>query len=86
MPYRVELTKKALKQLARLERADRRRLVHAIGELAENPRAVGSRKLEARKHAWRLRIGQYRVIYDVLDDALVVDVIRVGHRREVYRH
>lgn len=58
--------------------------MRAIEGLADEPRPYGSRKLIGEQDAWRLRVGNYRVIYDVFDAALTVTVVRAGHRREVY--
>ena len=86
MTYSVEFTTAAARQLRKLDRPVRVRLVAAIGDLAEDPRPVGATKLVGEQTAWRIRVGDHRVIYDVLDEALVVTVVRAGHRREVYDH
>ncbi|MEJ6523783.1 MAG: type II toxin-antitoxin system RelE/ParE family toxin [Opitutales bacterium] len=74
----------AQKSLARIQAEDRETLSDAIRKLGDNPRLAGTRKLTGRE-AWRLRVGRYRVIYQVFDDRLVVSVISVGHRRDIYR-
>jgi mRNA interferase RelE/StbE len=56
-----------------------------IQALAINPRPVGCRKLEGYEATFRIRVGRYRILYDVLDERLVVIVLKVGHRRDVYR-
>ncbi|WP_241655544.1 type II toxin-antitoxin system RelE family toxin [Actinomyces oricola] len=53
--------------------------------MAEEPRPHGARKLVGEQRAWRIRVGHYRVIYDILDAELTVTVVRTAHRREVYR-
>ena len=53
--------------------------------LAENPRPEGMEKLTGRENRYRLRVGDYRIVYSIADEALIVMVIRIGHRREVYR-
>lgn len=84
--YEVRLTRSARKELGAVDsRADRARLVAAMERLASNPRPVGSVKLATSDSTYRIRVGNYRVIYEVLDRLLVVDIIRIGHRREVYR-
>lgn len=84
--YEVRLTRSARKELGAVgSRDDRVRLVAAMQRLASNPRPVGSVKLATSDSTYRIRVGNYRVIYEVLDRLLVVDVIRIGHRREVYR-
>lgn len=84
MSYRVEFTTAAARQVKKLPRAARDRVLDAIEDLARDPRPHGSKKLTAEKTAWRIRIGDYRVIYDVFDSELIVSVVRAGHRREVY--
>ena len=84
--YEVRLTRSARKDLGAVDsRNDRVRLVAAMERLASNPRPAGSVKLATSDSTYRIRVGNYRVIYEVLDRLLVVDVIRIGHRREVYR-
>jgi len=57
-----------------------------IDALADNPRPSGAEKLKGAKDLWRIRSGNYRIIYTIQDEALLVLVIRIGHRREVYRY
>jgi len=84
MTYRVELTSAAARQVRKLPRPARDRIVSAVADLADEPRPHGARKLVGEQTAWRIRIGDYRVIYDVRDDVLTVTVVRAAHRREVY--
>ena len=84
MTYRVELTSAAARQVRKLPRPARDRILSAVAELSVEPRPHGSRKLVGEQTAWRIRIGDYRVIYDVHDDVLTVTVVRAAHRREVY--
>jgi mRNA interferase RelE/StbE len=83
--YRLEITRAAARQLDRIERPTAIRLEAAIRTLAQNPRPAGCAKLAGRDNTWRIRVGDYRVVYEIHDDVLVVVVIRVAHRREVYR-
>jgi len=83
--YRVVVERSAEKDLRRLSLDVRFRVADALRNLATNPRPVGSRKLARAKHDWRIRIGAYRVIYEIADSIRVVRVYRVRHRREVYR-
>ena len=82
--YTVRLSKVAEKQLDKLPYSIARALLEAIAALADNPRPHGCKKLKNRD-AYRIRHGNYRVIYDILDHILVVDVIAVGHRRDIYK-
>lgn len=76
----------ARRELERIRERDRREeLVGAIRCLATNPRPAGCQKLSGADHLWRIRCGDYRVIYELLDRVLTVTVIRIGHRRDVYR-
>jgi mRNA interferase RelE/StbE len=82
--YRVDFTTAAARQVKKLPRPARDRILDAIGGLADDPRPHGAKKLVGEQTAWRLRIGDYRVIYDVFDAHLAVTVVRAAHRREVY--
>ena len=84
MIYRVELTTSAARQMKKLPRPARDRVLDAIAQLTSDPRPHGAKKLAGEDTAWRIRVGDYRVTYDVLDRELVVTVVRAGHRREVY--
>lgn len=83
--YRVEFTTAAAKDLKKLDPGIRRRVLFGIADLERDPRPSGCKKLVGETNAWRIRIGDYRVLYEVIDDVLVVTVVRVAHRREVYR-
>jgi len=83
--YRVLLERTAEKDLARLSSETHDRIVAAIRALATNPRPLGCRKLTGSKSDWRIRVGDYRVIYEIADEIRVVRVNRVRHRREAYR-
>ena len=82
--YAILIERPAQKALARIAQSDRDRIIAAIRRLASDPRPPGVRKLSGRD-AWRLRVGDYRVIYEIDDDRLIVLVVTVGPRREVYR-
>lgn len=81
--YRVVLTKKAQKQLDKLDDSIAATIFDAISGLELNPRPHGYKKLKGRD-GYRIRIGDYRVIYHIFDLELIVDVIALGHRREIY--
>jgi mRNA interferase RelE/StbE len=82
--HKIEILRSAQKQLSKIDRKDQSRIIKAIRELAEEPRPQGSKKLSGRP-AWRIRIGSYRVIYEIQDDLFLILVIDIGHRREIYR-
>ena len=83
--YRVLLERGAERDLARLSSEIHDRVIAAIQALANNPRPPGCRKLAGSKNVWRVRVGDYRVLYEIADEIRVVRVNRVRHRREVYR-
>ena len=83
--YRIEFTSAAARQVRKLDRPVRTRLLDAIETLASSPRPDGVKKLASTENAWRIRVGDYRIIYSIEDDVLVVTVVRVAHRREAYR-
>jgi mRNA interferase RelE/StbE len=83
--YSVEIARRALKAVAALPRGEQQRARAAIDLLADNPRPPGCTKLTGEDDAYRVRVGVYRIVYEVLDDRLLVHVVRVGHRRDVYR-
>ncbi|MEK6309948.1 MAG: type II toxin-antitoxin system RelE/ParE family toxin [Curtobacterium sp.] len=83
--YRVQFTSAAARAIRKLPKNVRTRLLDAIEGLHDDPRPTGSRKLSGIELAWRIRVGDHRVIYEVEDDLLLVTVVRAAHRREVYR-
>jgi mRNA interferase RelE/StbE len=83
--YTVQIKRSAEKAIASLPNAVRRRIDQHILALAVNPRPQGAIRLQGVSGVWRLRVGDYRIIYDIRDRELVVLVIHVAHRREAYR-
>lgn len=83
--YRVFLERTAEKDLERLSSEIHDRVIAAIRSLGHNPRPADCRKLAGSKNDWRIRVGDYRVIYEIADSIRIVRVNRVRHRREVYR-
>jgi mRNA interferase RelE/StbE len=84
MSYRILILRRAQKELAELPGGSYSKVRDSIFSLSSEPRPRNSRKLTSRD-GWRLRVGDYRVIYEIEDDARVVTVVHVGHRRDVYR-
>ncbi len=83
--YRLEVKEKAVKELARVRSDIGMRLLQSMDSLASDPRPRQSHKLSGSENSYRLRVGDYRVLYQVDDDTRLVTIFRVGHRREVYR-
>ena len=84
MTYQVQIERQALKALRQIDAKQRRRIEDRIANLAVDPRPAGSIRLTGSE-AMRVRVGDYRVIYTVSDAAVTVVVIKVGHRRDIYR-
>lgn len=85
MRYRLDLTRRAAKALDAIDKPRRRRVMAVIDGLAADPRPPQCVKLSGSRNEWRVRAGDYRVLYAVHDDRLLVLVIEVGHRSEIYR-
>ena len=83
--YRIEWRSSALRELKRIDRQAVPRVIQAVERLVEDPFAAGARKLQAAEHTYRLRVGEYRVVYEVVAARLAVVIIRVRHRRDAYR-
>ena len=86
MTYRIEVAPAAARQLRKLDPSARRRVQGAVELLAENPRPRSAKKLVGGGGEWRVRTGNYRVVYEINDDVLLVLVVAVGHRRDIYEH
>lgn len=82
--YLVEYTPAAARQIRKLNKTIQTRLKSKIAMLSENPRPHGSKKLKSFEKSYRIRVGDYRVIYDIHDDVLLVLIMKVGPRRDVY--
>ena len=85
MTYRVEVAEAAVRSLRKRDPTARRRVQAAIELLAEQPRPSGARRLVGGDGLMRVRTGDYRIVYEIHDDVLVVLVVAVGHRREICR-
>ncbi|WP_304068964.1 type II toxin-antitoxin system RelE family toxin [Pedobacter glucosidilyticus] len=83
MAYRVTLKKRAIKALEKINEPYYSSIKQVIYSLADNPRPSGCKKLKGRD-GFRIRVADYRIIYDIFDDVLSVDVIDLGHRKDIY--
>jgi mRNA interferase RelE/StbE len=84
MSYQVFIKPAAQRQLKKLTLAIQKDLITLIENLSEEPRPLGCKKLKQRQNQYRVRSGNYRIIYSIEDAFLIVRVIKVGHRRDVY--
>jgi mRNA interferase RelE/StbE len=85
MAYTIEFRPSAFRDLKELSGEILRRVVRKIDALAEDPRPQGVEKLSGSENAYRVRVGDYRILYEIRDRVLLIAVIRIRHRREVYR-
>ena len=82
--YKIELKKSATKEIEKLPQKVLHRILEKIQLLSHDPRPQGCKKL-SREEKYRIRIGEYRVLYEIVDDRLIVYVVKVSHRKDVYR-
>jgi mRNA interferase RelE/StbE len=85
MKYRIELARKAQKFLSSQSAIIQRQIGDKIDSLENNPRPAGCKRLQGNHDLYRVRTGDYRIIYTIKDNQLLVLVVQIGHRREVYR-
>ncbi len=83
--YTIEWKTSAKKELRKLPPQTIKRIITAVTELANEPHPVGHRKFTGSRHYYRIRIGNYRVIYNIFDGKLIIEIVRVAHRKDVYR-
>jgi len=81
--YRIEIKRSAVKELKKYPSKDLKRILGKIGKLSDNPRPPDSKKLTGDEK-YRIRYGNYRILYSIEDNILIVYVVKVGHRREIY--
>ena len=81
--YELQYKKKAIKALAKINDPYYSAIIQAIDELAENPRPLGYKKLTGRS-GYRIRVGTYRIIYDIFDINLIIEIVNVGSRGDIY--
>ncbi|BAY21085.1 addiction module antitoxin [Calothrix sp. NIES-2100] len=86
MSYEVNLSKGALKQINKLPPELRLRIQARINDLAIQPRPDGVKKLKGKENGYRIRVGDYRVLYNVFDDAFSITIVRIENRSDVYKY
>ena len=84
MTYKIFIEKSAQKDLSKIQRKDQSRIIKSIEELSKNPRPAKSKKLTGRD-AWRIRVGDHRVIYEIHDARLLILIVVIGHRKDIYK-
>ncbi len=83
--YKIKFKKSAEKELRRIPKGSLSKITNAIQQLASNPRPQGVKKLKTFANKYRIRVGKYRVLYTIEDDFLIIEIIRVRHRKDAYR-
>ena len=85
MTYKVEITPAAKRQIKKLIQSVQLAIVERLEQLAENPRPPGVLKMQGAESLYRIRVGDYRIIYEIQDQTLLIAIVKVGHRGDVYR-
>ena len=83
--YQIEWKNSALKELQKLPRQVIPKIVAAVSDLSKDPHPESVRKLVGSEHPFRIRAGDYRVVYEIFENKLIIEIIRVRHRKDVYR-
>lgn len=83
--YKIEWKQSAKKELKKLKKEVIPRIIKAVESLSINPHPTGSRKLQGSEHLYRVRLGDYRIVYSVENKILLIEIIRIGHRKDIYR-
>ena len=86
MKYRIEVKRSAAKALKKIPKPDRRRISEKIDSLAEELPSLEITKLKGDNPFHRIRVGDYRIIYEIQDEVLVILIVKVGHRKDIYRN
>jgi mRNA interferase RelE/StbE len=85
VPFRIEWKKSTRKDLRKLPASTEERIIEAVENLAENPFPHGVEKLSGSQHAYRIRLGDYRIVYEVVNELKLIEIQRVRHRKDVYK-
>ena len=86
MKYRIEVKKSAAKELKKISKPDQKGIVRAIDNLAENLPNPDTTKLKGNNPFHRIRVGDYRIIYEIQNNILLILIIKIGHRKDIYRN
>jgi mRNA interferase RelE/StbE len=85
LSYKIKVKKSAAKALKKIPKADRKRIVHKIDSLAENPLSPDTTKMKGNNPFHKIRVGDYRIVYEIQEDVLLILIVKVGHRKDIYR-
>jgi len=85
MHYEILIERSAQKSLAKIPKSEQSKIIQSIENLSDNPRPHDSKKLSGR-NGWRIRVGNYRVIYEIQNNQLIILVLSIGDRKEIYKN
>ena len=83
--YKIKWKNSAIKELKKLDRKIIPKIINTIDKLSDAPLKNNSRKLIGSEHTYRLRVGDYRIIYSIENEFLIIEIIRIGHRKDIYK-
>ena len=86
MSYRIELKRSATKALKKIPKADRKRIAEKIDSLAEGPPNPEITKMKGNNPFHKVRVGDYRIVYEIQEDVLLILIVKIGHRKDIYRN
>ena len=86
MSYRIEVKRSAAKTLKKIPKASRKRIVEKIDSLAESPPNPDTTKMKGNNPFHKVRVGDYRIVYEIQEDVLVILVVKISHRKDIYRN
>ena len=86
MKYKIVVKESAAKALKKIPKADRKRIADKIDDLAENPDGPETIKMKGDNPLHRVRVGDYRIVYEIQDNVLLILIIKIGHRKDIYRN
>lgn len=86
MSYQIEIKRSAAKALKKIPKADRARIVEKIDSFAENLPNPETTKMKGDNPFHRVRVGDYRIVYEIKDDVLVILIVKIGHRKDIYKN
>ncbi|MBW1728010.1 MAG: type II toxin-antitoxin system RelE/ParE family toxin [Deltaproteobacteria bacterium] len=85
MKYRIEVKRTAAKALKKISKSEQKRIIKAIDSLAENLPNLDTTKMKGNNPFHKIRVGDYRIVYEIQDDVLLILIVKIGHRKDVYR-
>lgn len=83
--YKIEWKNSAYKELQKLPRPLIPKIIAAVSDLSSDPYPQGVKKLIGSEHSYRIRVGDYRIVYEIIENKLIIEIVRVRHRKDVYR-